>query len=145
LSLTPSDFVQQNTANTVTVHELVEDPNIAFSDEMCEVLSTKGVLIKEPWLDVNGKHAHYEQDGKKVPVWQYVWNSDSGFWDLDEATLLEVGWDLRYTRGFYNLNAFNVPAESAEGVKEEAEGEHDDDTTDSDDGPDYFNSNIFTS
>lgn len=126
----------------IGVYEMLGDPNHAFSDEICEVLTTRGVLNKTPWLDVNGKQMYCEWNGVKTPISQYEWGAVT-FLELDEATLLEVGWDLRYTRGFYNLVAFNIPVTDAEPESDTtAEDSDDDSNANNSDDANYFNSSV---
>lgn len=131
---------------TLDIKEMIGDPNNTFSDEICELLNTHGVLTKLPWLNEHGKQAHYEHNNVKTPIWVYDWGTTS-FLELDEATLLEVAWDLRYTSGFYNLVTFNPPEAEVATTEADADIESADDDPDADDtdAPNYFNSSSFTS
>lgn len=130
---------------TLDVQEMIGNPNNTFSDEVCELLNTHGVLTKLPWLNEHGKQMHYEHNNSKMPVWVYDWGTTS-FLELDEATLLGVGWDLRYTGGFYNLVTFNPPEAEVTTTEAEAdiESANDDSNANNSDDANYFNSSVLT-
>lgn len=108
----------------ITPGKLLGDPNTAFSHNIADLLVTAGILSREPILGEDGKQLHITLLKKKSPLWSYSWALED-FAVLDEEKLLEVGWDLRQTPGFFNLVVVEAPEEEEETEPEEEEEKDD--------------------
>lgn len=84
------------------VKTMIGDPNYSLSEHLAQALFEHGILIREPWIDTDGRQAILIIDDQKSLLWHYSWGNEN-FEVLDEPTLLMVGWDLRTSAGFYNV------------------------------------------
>lgn len=100
----------------VNIRDLVGDPDVAFSCEICDLLADEGVLKKFALLDAEGSPVLFE----KKPAFHYEWGA-STFSELEQPLLEMVAWDLRQNRNFVHVSVVDDTAQNAldEGETEE--------------------------
>lgn len=119
-------------ANTLSLRDLVGNPNFNLSEHVCAMLTEVGMLSRTPALNDNGRQRKLK-NGELL--WDYSWvdNPNNLLLTLTQNQLHALAWDLRHHRNFVHISVVNEDPTPSENELDSSDSEEYDESNDDED------------